>query len=312
MPRDAAPLDPWAARAVRAVRALLRAHLPDVPAATIVPLGSGLDHGTFLVDGTLVVRLPLAHDDDGAPDGSAAGAHGGDLADVEREARLLRLLAGALPVAVPEPVLVDPGRGALAYPLLPGRPLLDLPEVARARATAVGARLGAVLAVLHAVPADDVAGLVAHDATALEEWLADAAEHHAAVAGHLAGHVRPAVRAFLDAPPPSAGQPVLSHNDLGIEHVLVDAGGHVTGLIDWSDAALVDPARDLGLVLRDLGPAALDTALTASGHEDRGLPERALFYARCGALEDLAYGLEAGRGAYAAKSITALAWLFPG
>ena len=34
-------------------------------------------------------------------------------------------------------------------------------------------------------------------------------------------------------------------------------------MIDWSDAALVDAARAFGLVLRDLGPAALDIALAA-------------------------------------------------
>ncbi len=30
----------------------------------------------------------------------------------------------------------------------------------------------------------------------------------------------------------------------------------VTGIIDWSDAAIVDPAYDFGLLYRDLGPRA--------------------------------------------------------
>jgi aminoglycoside phosphotransferase (APT) family kinase protein len=39
---------------------------------------------------------------------------------------------------------------------------------------------------------------------------------------------------------------VLSHNDLGIEHVLVDpATLEVTGVVDWSDAAIVDPGARL-------------------------------------------------------------------
>jgi aminoglycoside phosphotransferase (APT) family kinase protein len=43
--------------------------------------------------------------------------------------------------------------------------------------------------------------------------------------------------------------PVFSHNDLGIEHVLIDPGTWtVTGIIDWSDAAIVDPAIDFGLL----------------------------------------------------------------
>jgi hypothetical protein len=41
------------------------------------------------------------------------------------------------------------------------------------------------------------------------------------------------------------------------------------------------------------------------------LAERAVFYARCSVLEDLAYGIETGRGRYVDKSLAAMAWLFP-
>lgn len=105
---------------------------------------------------------------------------------------------------------------------------------------------------------------------------------------------RDAVGAFLEeAPPPAAPRAalVLCHDDLGIEHVLVDDAGAVTGVIDWSDAAVADPAGDLGRIHRDLGPA--------------------VFRARCGALEDLAYGLDEDRPAHMAKVSTALPWLFP-
>ena len=66
------------------------------------------------------------------------------------------------------------------------------------------------------------------------------------------------VEAFLDAESPAGGwTPVFSHNDLGIEHVLVDPDTWtVTRIIDWSDAQIVDPAVDFGVLYRDLGPAA--------------------------------------------------------
>lgn len=118
-------------------------------------------------------------------------------------------------------------------------------------------------------------------------------------------HVRPAVGRFLEAPPPiePAARRVFSHNDLGIEHVLVDpATLRITGVIDWSDAALTDPAYDFGLLLRDLGPVAL----TACGPH----AERAWFYARCAVLEDLAYGLASGRDRYVEKSLSGLRRLF--
>ena len=124
---------------------------------------------------------------------------------------------------------------------------------------------------------------------------------------------RRAVEAFLEgAPPDAASELVFSHNDLGIEHVLVDPRSlDVTGVIDWSDAAWVDPARDFGLVLRDLGPDALDIALAAYRPGDEaGLWERAGFYAGAALLEDFAFGLETGRREYVDKSIAALDWCF--
>jgi len=64
------------------------------------------------------------------------------------------------------------------------------------------------------------------------------------------------------------------------------------------------------LILRDLGPGALEAALRACGRRGAALRERAAFYARCGLIEDLAYGLETDRPEYARKSIAALGWLF--
>jgi hypothetical protein len=56
----------------------------------------------------------------------------------------------------------------------------------------------------------------------------------------------------------------------------------------------------------------LAAALTAYGAGDTAaLRERAAFYARCGLLEDLAYGSQTGLSAYTGKSLAALPWLFP-
>lgn len=92
----------------------------------------------------------------------------------------------------------------------------------------------------------------------------------------------------------------------------MDGAGAVTGVIDWGDAAVADPAGDLGRIHRDLGPAALDAALAALAPADPAATRaRAVFRARCGAVEDLAYGLDEDRQPYVAKVVTALPWLFP-
>jgi aminoglycoside phosphotransferase (APT) family kinase protein len=85
-----------------------------------------------------------------------------------------------------------------------------------------------------------------------------------------------------------------------------------TGIIDWSDAALADPAYDFGLLCRDLGAAALDLALNAYQADDTtALRRRPVFYARCTLVEDLAYGIQSGLRACTDKRPAALEWPFP-
>ena len=271
---------------------------------TIVALGRGGDHVAYVVDDRLVVRFRLGND----PADAAT-------ASVTREAGVLALAAELSPLPVPRVEFVEPGAGCLAYELLPGVPLLDIAKGVRAQhAAAVAERLGRFLRALHAVPRERVASLVEADEPPMADWLAEAAEHYAKARAAIPARHRRAVEAFLaGAPPGAAEELVFSHNDLGIEHVLVEPRSlEGTGVIPWSDAALVDPARDFGLVLRDLGPAALEIALAAYRPGDlASLRERASFYAGATLLEDLAFGLETGRRQYAEKSLAALDWLFP-
>ena len=104
----------------------------------------------------------------------------------------------------------------------------------------------------------------------------------------------------------------LVHGDFHPGNVALADGRAV--IIDWSDAAVTDPALDLGLLLRDLGPRAFATVTTdragvEAGGADPGLTARAWFHARVRALEDLAHGL-AARDAYLRNALRATTWLF--
>jgi len=287
---------------VDVVRDLVSLHLPEFTIADVVACGEGQDNVAFDVGGELIVRFRKAADD-------AARA-----ALVTAEAHLLEEIAGALPVAVPEIVFVDAEHACLAYRKLPGTPLLKQPRASRsAWAEAVGEVLGRSLAAMHALSPARMAAFVGTDDAPLPEWRSDAADIYRDVADGIPASDRPAIETFLAAePPPRVARLVFSHNDLGIEHVLVaPSSGAITGIIDWSDAAMVDPAYDVGLLYRDLGPVALDALLRSGlGAGDGGLRERAIFYARCSVLEDLAYGRESGRPEYVDKSLAALGWLF--
>jgi aminoglycoside phosphotransferase (APT) family kinase protein len=289
-----------------AVRRMVAAHLPNYRVDSVVQVGEGSDHLAYEVNGELIVRCSREPD----PAARAAG--------VDREARLLAAVAAISPLPVPQPSLTIPEHGMLAYRKLPGVPLLDLPQPQRsAHDSAIAATLGELLAALHAAPLGQMAALVGVDDQPLAQWRGEAAEIYATVVGEVPLAYRRPVEAFLDAPPPAEGwTPVFSHNDLGIEHVLVDPGSWmVTGVIDWSDAAIVDPAVDFGLLYRDLSPAAAHAAMGSYRTEVNDLvtlEERARFYARCSVFEDLAYGIQTGKDGYRDKSLAALAWLFPG
>jgi aminoglycoside phosphotransferase (APT) family kinase protein len=290
---------------VAAVGRMVAAHLPGCRVDSVVPVGEGLDHLAVEVNGELIVRWSKEPD----PATRAAG--------VDREARLLAAVTAISPLPVPEPVFTVPEQGCLAYRKLPGLPLLDLPAPQRsAHGGSVAAILGELLCALHAAPVEQLAALVGVDDQPLAQWQREAAETYATVARAVPLVHRRVVEAFLEAPLPAGGwTAVFSHNDLGIEHVLVDPGtGMVTGVIDWGDAAIVDPAIDVGLLWRDLGPAAARAVLGSYRIEVNDLATlegRAVFYARCRVFEDLAYGLQTGRDRYVGKSLAALAWLFP-
>ncbi len=277
------------------VRAVLADYLPGHPAVSVQRFASGLDNIAFRVDDELIVRF--RREDPGG---------------VDREAALLAVVADASPLPVPEPLIVDPVRGVLAYRILPGVPLFDLPMPPQGVVEDIAEALGGLLAALHAVPVERVSGLVEVDNDPLPQWLAETAAAWPAVAPHVPGEHRAAAERWLAGPPPeTAVTTVLSHLDLGIEHVLVDPVTWVVrGIIDWTDAAIGDPAYDLGLILRDLGPPALDAALRGRGGGGAGLRERAAFHARCGVIENLAHGLQTNRRRYVDNSLAAMAWLF--
>jgi aminoglycoside phosphotransferase (APT) family kinase protein len=205
--------------------------------------------------------------------------------DVVREARLLEVVAPRVSITIPRPRFADPDARVLAYERIPGRPLLNRPPPRDA-----ARRLGRFLRELHAV--EPVEDLVPTDPAGADEWLAE-----------LDGPPE-LVRVLHETRPKPATDLVLAHADLGAEHIL-ELDGSLTGVIDWSDAAITDPALDFGRLYRDFGPAFLDQALEVYGR--RLEISRIEFFARCAALEDLAYG----RREYVIAAQRSIAWLFP-
>lgn len=255
-------------------RRAVRRHLPELVDQVVVSLGQGLDNTAFLVE-DLVLRVS-------------------DGPSVIREARLLALLAPRVSVPLPQPRFADGRLGVLAYPLLPGRSLLG-----RSAFPGLARRLGRFLADLHSIDPGMLGDLLPRDEASPEEWLKnlDGPDHLLAV---LAATV----------PAPTDHYAVV-HADLGAEHCLA-VREELTGVIDWSDAAIADPAVDFARLYRDFGLDFLRSVIDAYGgleDADRTL-QRVQFYARCAALEDLEYGRGSGRHEYARAAEASIRWLF--
>ncbi|MDN5854586.1 MAG: phosphotransferase [Actinomycetia bacterium] len=90
---------------------------------------------------------------------------------------------------------------------------------------------------------------------------------------------------MLDAPRTS-----IVHGDLGRAHVLCDSGA-VSGVIDWADVHVGDPAIDLAWALHDNGSAFADGLAEAYGvsADERA---RALDWHLLGPWYEVSYGLD--------------------
>jgi len=280
------------------IHALLPRYLPGYEVRSIAELGEGLDNAAYEVNGELIIRASKETNPASRSEST------------QREADLLAVVAELSTLPVPEPAFADIEAGVLAYFKLSGLPLMEHPVAEPAR---LAPDLGGFLSRLHRAPVEKVEELVERDAYPLLAWREDAERDYREIVNHIPAAARPLVEDFLGLTPPAEPEVVaFCHNDLGAEHVLVDVeASAVTGIIDWTDAATADPARDLALIYRDLGPEILELTLAHyEGHFDDADRERAVFYARCKLLEDIAYGVRTGARPYAEVGLAHLAWTF--
>lgn len=213
-----------------------------------------------------------------APQRAAAGAQ------LVSEMVLLGLLADrsrcTLPFAVPVPAGSAPlpeGGRCVVYPYLPGTPLHpgDL-----APGPGLAAALGRALATLHDVPRSVVedAGLPTYEATEYRERRLSELDR-AASTGHVPGRLLARWEKALEDVGRWRFQSCVVHGDLVAQHVLVD-DGQVTGMLDWSEAKVADPADDLAWIAVGADSEALDSvlesyAVSRTDSPDRHLAERA-------------------------------------
>ena len=114
--------------------------------------------------------------------------------------------------------------------------------------------------------------------------------------------------AYLSAPPPSLHGPgaALVHGDLYARH-LVFRGHELSGVIDWGDSALGDPAVDLAILYTFFPPGSEDAFYSAYGETDEATRARALYFASTYGPILVAYADDVGDEALLAEGRRALA-----
>jgi len=208
---------------------------------------------------------------------------------LEQECRVLPVIAPLLPLAVPVPAEVPSDGFApwrVRHEMLPGAAA----EPGRLT-SADGQKVGTFLRTLHDLSLVELGLTVERD----DLFLPTVARMEREVLPLLESADRRAGAALLDRvrrPTPA----VFAHRDLGPEHLLV-AGGCVSGVIDWTDAGLDDPAMDLAWVVHGTPPRFRDSLLRvyAPGADEL---ERSLDRYRMGPWHEVLWGLDEGGTAY--------------
>lgn len=224
------------------VATVIAERCPDLALASVAPLGEGDFCSAFLVDDRWVFRF-AKHDE--------------ARASLGREACLLPRLVDRfeLRVPIPEVVSLDTPPAFVAHRLVPGAALSAAGYLALGEADrdACAGQLAAFLAQLHAV---DV-GLAPACGLPVLDRAARCAGALAAVREHAAAHLGPTDLAFIErrlARRPPTGPSAVLHGDLSPDHVLHDpATRRATGIIDFGDLMVGDPAWDFVYLYEDYG-----------------------------------------------------------
>ncbi|HEU4559142.1 MAG TPA: phosphotransferase [Longimicrobium sp.] len=229
------------------VAGLIAARCPGWVAETVEPLGEGDFSTAYLVNGEWVFRF---------------AKHEEAAASLSREACLLPRLADRFELRIPSPrvVSVDERPAFVAHPILPSPELmperyLALAEPERERCAGQLARF---LAQLHASDTSDAraCGVETRDYRARYQGVLERARRHlfTRMSAAYRTFVEQEFAAYLSFDAPSAFQPALLHGDLSPGHVLYDpAAGCLTGVIDFGDLMIGDPAWDLVFIYEDYG-----------------------------------------------------------
>lgn len=240
-----------------------------------------------------------------APRNAAAGAR------LEAEGRLLEILGARLPYAVPQvegSAQLPEGGRAVVHRTLAGVPV-DL--AALTPETPLTAALGRALASLHDVPEELLEEVGLPSYTADEYRKRRLAEvDRAAASGHVPATLLTRWEHALEEAGAWRFVPCVVHGDLAPENVLAD-GDRVTGVLEWAETRIADPADDFAWLASGCPPATFQAVLDAyrearRTEPDADLPRRARLAAELAVARWLLHGVSTADDAIVEDAVAML------
>ena len=243
---------------------LITSQFPQLRPVAIEPLGVGWDNVVWKINGRFAFRFPRR------PVGVDC---------LQMELALLPTLAPLLPLPVAVPTLLgQPGKGYpwpfAGYALLPGR-MAYTARLTEAARNELAVPLARFLQTLHAFPVAQAQALGAPpDKLGRFEMTTRVPQLQQLLQELVARGVLPSLGPWLGVvrrgKTAVSTQQTLVHGDLNIRNFLLNDAGQISGVIDWGDLHIGNPAADFALACSFLPPTGQTIFRQTYGPIDNG------------------------------------------
>lgn len=288
--------------------ALIQHNFPQVAIQTVQPITSGWDSFVLEVNGELIFRFPTRND---------------VVEYLQMEMRLLPILEKALSTSIPHFSYIGHGDANYPFMFVGYRKLVGISledeNIPSEHLAALAADLGTFLSELHGFPVAQAVQASVEEHTAMQ-WRERYQDRYTDLQKRAFPlldrelHTRSERlwEDFLSDRAIFTFQPVLLHCDLNCEHIFYDVEhGMLTGIIDWGDATIGDPAQDFVGLLVGRGRAFTERVLAHyQGVVDATFWRRMDFYLCYIPFSELLYGAYSGKEQFIAQGIERLHTMF--
>lgn len=287
---------------------LIQRNFPQVAVQIALPITRGWDSFVLEVNGELIFRFPMRED---------------AVEYLQRELSLLLVLEQALSTLIPHFDYIGQGDANYPYMFVGYRKLcgvaLEDESITPKQLVALAPALANFLSELHSFPVVQAiqAGVQEHTPA---QWRERYQERYTDLQERVFPLLDAELRAkserlwedFLDDWASFTFQPVLIHCDLACEHIFCDLErGFLSGVIDWGDVTIGDPALDFVGLHSGRGREFTERVLADyQGKVDAAFWQRMDFYLRYGPYSKLLYGVYSGSEKFIAQGIAGLHAMF--